>query len=72
VQTTCIEHPNWFERMFLNWTAPWWVSPVLYGIIGVGWILCVYTTLLYGVKFSDDQVRTPKSCETDVWATARS
>jgi len=64
VQTTCIEQPNWLERAFLNWAVPWWVSPLLYAIIAAGWILCIYTTLLYGVKFSDDQVRIPQSDAT--------
>jgi len=47
---------NWFQRTFLDWHLPWWVSIVLYVVIAVGWLLCFYSTLLYGVKFDDEKV----------------
>jgi len=57
MQVDLIEESTWYHRAFLEWTVPWWTAPILYAIIAVGWALCIYTTLLYGVKFSDDQVR---------------
>ena len=56
MQETYVEQRNWFERTFLDWELPWWISPLLYSIIMFCWLLCFYVTLLYGVKFSDDQV----------------
>ena len=63
-QVELIEESTWYHRAFLEWTVPWWTAPILYTIIAIGWALCIYTTLLYGVKFSDDQVRS-------VWSTDR-
>ena len=36
---------------------PWWVGIILYIVIAAGWLLSWFFTLLYGVKFSADQVR---------------
>ena len=35
---------------------PWWVNPVVYTVVALGWLFSIYTTLLYGVTFTDEQV----------------
>ena len=56
VQVKYIEQPSRFQRTFLDWTVPWWVSPLLYSIVAAGWAMCIYTMFLYGATFTDDQV----------------
>ena len=55
-QDSYIENRNWFQRNILDWKAPWWVSILLYIALAAGWAACWYFTLIYGVKFSFDQV----------------
>ena len=43
--------------MFLDWYLPWWVGILLYCIIAAAWLVCFYSTLLYGIKFGDEKVR---------------
>ena len=57
VQLQYVERSTWFSRTFHDWTVPWWTSIVLYAVIAAGWVMCVYTMLLYGSTFTDDQVR---------------
>ena len=56
LQEDYLERRNWMQRTFLDWHVPWWVNPVLYAIIGAGWVVSMYFTLLYGVTFTYDQV----------------
>ena len=49
------------EHVLLDWTLPWWAGIVVYVVVGVGWLLCFYTTILYGVKFTDDEVCSPRA-----------
>ena len=53
------------EHVLLDWTLPWWAGIVVYVVVGVGWLLCFYTTILYGVKFTDDEVCFPHAHARD-------
>jgi len=46
------------EKAMLDWRMPWWTEIVLYFVIYVGWLLCFYVTVLYGVTFSDEQANS--------------
>ena len=56
-QLALLEQRNWFQRTFLDWHVPWWVGPLLFVVIGLGWVACFFFTLIYGVKFAYDAAR---------------
>ena len=56
LQETYLEQRNWFQRHFMDWHMPWWTGIALYCTLFAGWILCFLFTLVYGVKFTEDQV----------------
>lgn len=58
LQPSLLQQRNWFQRTFLDWYVPWWVEPLLYVVVFGGWIVCWYFTLLYGVKFTYEQVKS--------------
>ena len=49
---------NALERALFDWRLPWWVEIAVYLITVLGWLLCFYVTILYGVKFSDTQANS--------------
>lgn len=61
MQLALIAKANPVEHVLLDWTLPWWAGIVVYVVVGVGWLLCFYTTILYGVKFTDDEVCSPRA-----------
>jgi hypothetical protein len=53
-----LERRTGWQRTLLDWHVPWWVSPILFGVLLAGWVVSFYFTLLYGISFTYDQVRT--------------
>ena len=64
-QDSKIERRNWFQRTFLDWHLPWWVNPIVFTVVALGWLFSIYATLLYGVTFTDEQVCLDRS--SNVW-----
>jgi hypothetical protein len=50
-----LERRTGWQRTLLDWHVPWWVSPILYGVLLAGWVVSFYFTLLYGISFTYDQ-----------------
>ena len=46
---------NVLSQWLLDWRLPWWFQFPIYILMGLGWLLCFYVTILYGVTFTDDE-----------------
>ena len=57
LQEAFLQERNCMQRTFLDWHAVWWVEIILYCVVFAGWAVCWYFNLLYGVKFTYDEVR---------------
>ena len=58
VQDFLFEKQSKLERWRIAARLPWWAEAVIYVVVAAGWAVCIYITLLYGVTFTTDQVRT--------------
>jgi len=50
-----VQPRNFLQTIFLDWKISWYWSLLLYAIAYASWVFCIFFTLIYGIKFREEE-----------------